>query len=213
VDQKRHDRLIRSRVVAVRSWGDLKAPAWGLAVVVALALAACSDGASAPTAAPPVVSATTVTPTVTASGSPAPVLPDAAKKPTRPGAEAFFRYFMAVYAHSLESLDTRALAALSEGRCSSCATVVASIADARAQGDQFSGGAVTVVVAVAAPDNPTAGLLLQSVINQTAVIRVGRDGTKKATVPAMSGQRVDAALRWNGSAWRVLALQYLKAGA
>jgi hypothetical protein len=88
VDQKRHDRLIRSRVVAVRSWGDLKAPAWGLAVVVALALAACSEGASVPTAAPPVVSATTVTPAVTASGSPAPVLPDAAKQPTRPGAEA-----------------------------------------------------------------------------------------------------------------------------
>jgi hypothetical protein len=201
----------------VRSWGGLRRTTIrGALALVVLSAAACSDAATAPASPSPAASGTTVA-AVSATDSPAaspePVLPDAAKQPTRPGAEAFFRYFMTVYAHSLQSLDTGPLTALSEDRCTSCAKVVASIADARAQGDQFSGGAVTVVVAVAAPENPSTGLLLQSVINQTAVSRFGRDGTKKASVPAMSGQRVDAALRWSGSAWKVLELQYLKPGS
>jgi hypothetical protein len=201
-------------VISVRSRGHLwRPPNLGVVALIVLSLAACSHAATAPTSSTPVISTPTVTPSPTATASPAPVLLDAARQPTRPGAEAFFRYFMAVYSHSLASLDTASLTALSEARCTSCAKVVTSIADARANGDQFSGGAVTVVVAVATPENPSTGLLLQSVINQTALSRIGRDGTKKTSVPAISGQRIDAAMRWNGSTWKVLGLQYLKPGA
>ena len=176
-------------------------------------LAACSGGAD-PSPAPVAVTTTiTETGTPTPSASAVPVLPDAAKQPTRPGAEAFFRYFMAVYSSSLRTLDPAPVESLSEATCTACKNVLETMADARTKGDRFSGGAIQVVMAVAAPDDPSRGLLVQAIIDQTTLTRLNSKGVEQASSPSLSGQRVDAALRWTGAAWKVLELQYVKPGA
>jgi hypothetical protein len=202
----------------VRSWGDLRRlPAWGVAALIVLAPAACSDAATAPADPPPAVSVVTPTSSGTASATttapPAPVLPFAAKQPTRPGAEAFFRYFMDAYNYGYDALDPNPLRAISGTSCSYCANAVRAIEDAKRLNLNFHGGNIVVHAAVAAPGNPATGMIVNAIIDQSTDEIVDAQGTVKGTEPGEQNQRIDAALRWNGTSWQAIGIHVLVKGA
>ena len=79
--------------------------------MLGILLAACFGGgggtpSSTPASVPSVTSSPAVSSTATATP---PVVPPEASVGTRAGAEAFFRYFWAVYNYSYASLDTSAV--------------------------------------------------------------------------------------------------------
>jgi len=103
--------------------------------------AAPTPGVSSPAAAVTTTSAS-VTPTVAA-----PVLPEAAKQPTRPGAEAFFRYFIDVYTYTFTSQDTTPMRTISDSGCTFCTGAVEDAESSRANGEHVVGGVGTVTYA------------------------------------------------------------------
>jgi hypothetical protein len=131
-------------------------------------------------------------------------LPAAAKKPTRAGATAFYRYFWAVYNYSFESLDSRSLRLISARTCDFCLNAVSGIEKKRTAGSKFEGGTVTVDVAVSAPGDPRIGLLVNSVLTQSDGRRIDEDGTAGEAIQGRSKMRIDAAVAWNGKKWRML---------
>ena len=174
-----------------------------LAVTV-LTLTGCT-GDDAP--APP--SATTPPPTTSASPSPTPrepSLPAAAKKPTRAGAEAFYRYFWDVYNYSFASLRTQTLRRVSTSTCDFCSSAASKIDENRSAGASYSGGAVSVNVAVSAPGNPRVGLLVNSVLSQGDGKTVDSSGAEGSIIEGRKNMRIDAAVAWNGKAWRMLKI-------
>jgi hypothetical protein len=190
-----------------------------LLVAVAVAAAGCSSGGSSPAR---VTSTVTVPPSAGSSSVPVsssasatispPVLPAAARRPTRAGAEAFFRYFVATYSYAFSSLDAQPLQTVSDPQCSFCASVAADIQAAKASGQTFVNGEVSVVAAVAAPDDPAQGMLVNAVISQSESRTVDGAGATIRTTSPIPHQRADAVVRWTGRTWLVMALHVLKPG-
>jgi hypothetical protein len=180
-----------------------------------------SDGGGSPvgspsfrtTTRPPVSTATTSSlatssPAATATSSTLrpPVLPAAAAQPTRPGAEAFLRYFFAVYNYSFSSLDTSALQAVSDAKCAFCrsaATNVRGIADLPGRSEA---GEIGIDAVVAAPGDERKGLVVNAVLTQAPGQVVDATGSIVSTVSPTTGRRMDALVRWNGSAWRMVGV-------
>lgn len=194
------------------------------AVVVVVGVAAFllrgngSDGA-APVRTPTSPSSTSPSATVSPSVSPtqsavvAPVLPDAATKPTRAGAEAFMRYFFEVYNHTYRSLDPTLIAGLSLPGCDFCAGVQANASAARDAEQTIEGGSIAVRQVVAAPGKPKDGLIVNALIDQDSLVTKDNTGAVVDRSDAVRGVRVDARVVWSGAAWQVRAVRVLKSGA
>ena len=185
-----------------------------LLAVAGLTIAACS-GASVPGAGQgstqePRIPTTTVTPTATVAPTiTPPALPAEATQATPEGAAAFFRYFWAVYGYSYASLDTRIMRSICETTCNSCRTFAAQIEAAAERGDHFEGGGVSVAVAVAAPSDPTRGTMVNGVIDQKSAWTVSAQGQVVASASPNVKKGVNAAVRWDGTRWRMLAIDVL----
>lgn len=167
-------------------------------------LAACSDGADPPPTPVPVTTTVTGTGTPTPSPPPAPVLPDAAKQPTRPGAEAFVRHFFAVYNHAYWNADSRSLQALSDPACTFCGSAIKSIDSILRDRERVSGGRITVSTAVAAPGDVNQGMLVNLVLEQEPGTTLSIDGRTIDTTPERRNSRMDVAVRWNATRWTFL---------
>jgi hypothetical protein len=133
----------------------------------------------------------------------APVLPEAAKQPTRPGAEAFFRYFWDVYAYSFVAQDTSLIRSISDPTCKLCASATESVQGAEAARHRVKGGGITVTDVAAAPGEPAEGLLVNGIFDQQASSVVDQKGTVIGTAPANRQVRVDAVVRWLSGSWQM----------
>lgn len=127
-----------------------------------LATSACTSGQASPTAAPvpsasasasasPVVSATATAihsyKPADAKGKaqnvPVPVLPEAAKKKTKEGLEAFARYWFQLLSYGYETGDTTRLTELTSVGCASCEHAKKVITGWHSDGRWLVGGRVT----------------------------------------------------------------------
>ena len=180
----------------------------------ALVLAGCTreddPPASEPTftEAPPPTTATS-TPSASRTSTPRPTpppLPAAAKRPTPAGATAFFRHFWDVYNYGYSARDPAPLRRVSTPTCKSCLAYASGIEEAARQGYIFRGGEVKVIRAIAAPGAAAQGLLVNAVVTQRASTTLDSEDKIIASSPQRPRYRIDAAVRWDGSRWVMLAM-------
>jgi len=184
------------------------------------ALAACSgsSGQAAPagttSSSPPLVVTTTSAPSrsaTTASPSPSqPLLPDAAKKPTLDGAEAFVRYVWAITDYSYAAQDTSAFRKISAPDCKFCKNTIDDVAGSRRKHVRDEGGQVSVKTVLVPPADPASGIVVTTIIDQAASRVVEADGRVSSTHPVDTNLRIDLALAWNPGAWILLGAEYFK---
>lgn len=187
------------------------------AVVVVVGVAAFllrgngSDGA-APVRTPTSPSSTSPSATVSPSASPtqsavvAPVLPDAATKPTLNGATAFVQYFAEVYNYSFESLDASAMKSISAKDCAFCESVVKNVDGIRDSGGRSQGGSLVVKNAVTRPGDIRSGVLVNMLVEQAPGSVLGDQGQTLSTVTPSTDKRIDALVRWEKQGWKLVAL-------
>jgi hypothetical protein len=205
-------------VIAVRSWGDLRRlPIWGVLTWVVLSAAACSDAATSTSSSSPAVSSAAVAPVPSATASsaassPAPILPDAAKQPTRPGAEAFVRHFFAAYTYSFSVMDSQELRAISDHDCRFCVSAIDSVESGRAKGEKTVGGHIMVTVAVAGPGDASDRLIVNALLDQDSGQTVSAEHQILVRVPERKGFRLDAAVRWETHRWIFLNAHIVQPG-
>jgi Family of unknown function (DUF6318) len=173
----------------------------GSAGCLLLALTSCSPD-SGPAPAPPTAASTTTSAAPSPSTTP-PVLPAAAKQPTRPGAEAFFRYFIDVYDYTFDSQDTTLLRQISDTDCKFCKNSVADVEATKANRHHTVGGESTSTVVVAAPGEPEEGILVNAIIHQESSTVVDSSGKILERDPTHPNVRMDAAVRWKNGAWQM----------
>jgi hypothetical protein len=131
-----------------------------------------------------------------------PLLPAAAAKPTRDGAQAFFEHFVRTYSYTYNSLDTRPLKAISASACKYCQGVMDNVQKARAAGNSFESSPIKIVAIVTAPLlAPEDGTVVSVLIDQGPVIIKGSDGEVIQTSPGSNGARLDALVVWAGDKW------------
>jgi hypothetical protein len=152
----------------------------------------------------------TVSPTPSASAAPA--LPSEAQQPTREGAEAFARYYFAVYNHAFLTADPSLLKELSDGQCIFCNSTISAVQDIHDQNEHVIGGRITVTSAVAAEGIPTDRIVVNLRLDQDAGQTLSRTGVVDDTTPAQKGFRVDLAVRWITDRWIFLNAHFPKAG-
>jgi Family of unknown function (DUF6318) len=218
VAEERHIRTRRPMVLTMvgRSWPVISKSAVVLFPVVVVLIGGCTSSSSgarparvttAGASTSAASGAGTTSGSASASRSPAPpLLPEAAKHPTRPGAEAFFRYFIAVYSYSYSSQNTSSLRAISDVTCKFCTSAIDAIESTRADNQHAVGGDGVVTNVVAAPGVPTDGLLINAVVDQRPSSIVDSDGSVIDTAAAESRVRMDAAVRWKDGAWQMRGL-------
>jgi hypothetical protein len=187
---------------------------WAASVLIGVAtLGGCSASDSRTVVTPTRgMSAQSATTTTTTPSRAVPVLPEAATKPTRAGAEAFFRYFWGVYNYSYAERDATVLLEISRESCKSCIRASREISAAVGAQFEFSGGVVAVTTVIVAPDDPEAGVLIQAIIDQSPSRTVARDGSTAASSEAKVNLRVDGALKWIDGRWSMLGLDVLESG-
>jgi hypothetical protein len=112
---------------------------WLAALLLVPALVACSDDAKSDGKEPP----TSVSPKPTESeksqGPVEPELPDAAMKPTKPGAIAFVEHYWATVHYAQTSGDTEGLAKLASTGCELCQGGIRGLRKVHAKGGRFMG--------------------------------------------------------------------------
>jgi hypothetical protein len=200
---------VGNRIVVV-AWAVFALAAVGTGVLIYQAAAGSDGGVSDPlptTTVAPVSTGTSTPSTATSSVAVSPtlkppLLPAAAAKPTPAGAAAFFRHFWATVNYSYASLDSAPLRGISAPSCKSCAGYADAIDNARAEGNTFAGGVVTVTEAVAAPGGDVGtGLVVNALLTQEAAFTVTAAGETGIAVPSAGSLRFDAAVRWQDGKW------------
>jgi len=131
-------------------------------------------------------------------------VPDAAKKQTPAGEEAFTRHFFATVNHAFASGKTDALVPLSAPTCQICRATIGDISYAFARG-QIRGGDVTIqkIGPVKKADGFSNRLVTYSEEKYEEV-----DGAGKVLYaqPAKKGYQMVVKLTWTGSGWQVAQL-------
>jgi hypothetical protein len=179
-------------------------------------LSACGGGGSAP-------ASLATMPSGEASGSASPtpsptptvvlpVLPEAAKKPTREGAVAFVEYFWELYNYGFATGDPAAVDSVSDPGCIFCQSTQESLESLSRRKLVNEGGAVTVVVAVAAPGKPEEGMLVNTTLDQEASHLVSPEGAITDVSAATTNDRSDAAVIWEEGSWHVLEIDVMEPG-
>ena len=168
-----------------------------LAALALLGLAACTHN-STPT---PTPSSSSVTPTSTATPTATPpVAPKAA--PTRKSAEAFVRYFWAVYNYSYVTLDSHQLLELSESECKFCASSIAELTRLKTTGAHIEGTEVKIVSIAAPSIQKPSRLIVATVVSQAPGRTVDSDGTVHE-ITGIKQTLSSAAIHWVDGSWRV----------
>ena len=98
----------------------------GMLCAAGLLLSGCAGSGATPGSAPGATTPTPAASSPTAKPSPTltpPTFPEAAKKPTTAGAEAFVRYFWDAYNYGYAALETKQLDEVSSPDCNFCRNV------------------------------------------------------------------------------------------
>jgi hypothetical protein len=136
-----------------------------------------------------------------------PTLPAAAQQPTRAGAEAFLRHFLAVYSYSFRAVDSEALGRLSDPDCKFCRSAIESVMAGGRAGQRTLGGNLTVTTIIAAPGDPMDRLIVNAIVDQEPGRIVQFDGTVVRSVEARNSLHIDAAVRWVDGRWVMVDAQ------
>jgi len=182
----------------------IRTAAWLAAALVLTGLTACNNDDP-----PPQTSATTTPTTPTTGSTPSPTItPPTAPKaaPTQKSAEAFVRYFWAVYNYSYKASNVDLIQSLSEQGCQFCSGVVNDITESKANHATTEGGVVDVLVATAPPGEIHGFIVVSSVLRQQASRVIGGDQRILSTSPALDSLNSAARLNWHPGGWRVAAL-------
>ncbi|NLT53523.1 MAG: hypothetical protein GXX79_02915 [Actinomycetales bacterium] len=133
-----------------------------------------------------------------------PMLPEAATKPTRAGAEAFFRHFWDVYNYSFQVVDSSYIRDVSDQQCIYCNSVIDGVDKSRRLDQSYAGGRVDVSASVVAPGDIERGLFVSATLSQEAGITRDRNGGIVASQPPITARRVDAVVRWIHGGWLLM---------
>jgi hypothetical protein len=174
--------------------------------VGAVLLASCTVGGPDPTP-----STTTPVPTTTVSVKPIPPsLPASANTPTTKGAAEFFKHFINLYNYGYSQLDNQPFLATSAQDCEFCQSEASNMSAGAASAHKNIGGELTVTTAVAAPGDPTKGLVVNAVVDQAAGHSEDTAGKVLETIPAEKNVRMDARLKWESDHWQMIAVRVLE---
>jgi hypothetical protein len=105
-----------------------------------------------------------------------PTLPNAARKQTRSGAEAFVRFWFETVSQAMTSGDTQGIDYLSSQRCVSCSALSARIDDLYRKGGHVETGGWVVEASVKAPNYQASRPRFLLRVRQDRRILFGRDG-------------------------------------
>ncbi|WP_088286949.1 DUF6318 family protein [Kineosporia sp. A_224] len=194
-------------------------PFWGMAIAVSAivvcvvvagqVLAGNTSGDSTPgqTATSSSVAESSVDPTSSQSPVERAVIvpfPLAAKQRSKAGAEAFYRYFMALYNYSYDSLDPGPLLAVSDTACKFCLSVKKNVEAAKSRGQTFRGGAVEIESLVSAADDDGAAYVMNVLLSQKASDTLDASGVVQESQPAKATQ-MQARVVWQSGRWQLRA--------
>lgn len=169
--------------------------------VLAAGLAACTDD---PSPHPSATTPSTTPVTSTALPSPTATPPTAPKaEPTPKSAEAFVKYFWAVYNYAYETRDQKILKTLSAPHCLFCQDTIKAIEKLVEDGSYIKGSEIQVGVAVAPPTKPAAGLIIATVISERPGMTIASDGSTVGQTKGVRDMKSEIALDWTGGKWIV----------
>jgi Family of unknown function (DUF6318) len=216
VERSRRERLVFNGLLV------LLAVTAVLATVSIYQLIAGSDGdgvsqpPTATSAGPTGATGSTSSAPSTSSASPTlhpPPLPAAAAKPTRDGAEAFFKHFLHVYTYTYNSLDTAPLDAISVDACMYCRSAITNVDNARAADKSFEYGAIKITAIVTAPLlDKEDGTVVSVLLDQGKLVVKDRRGHVLEQSPGVKGGRLDALVVWVRDRWMVRGVDIVAKG-
>jgi Family of unknown function (DUF6318) len=135
---------------------------------------------------------------------PAPELPEAAKKNTPKGAEAFTRYFFASINHAFATGRTDGLLQATAPTCEICRATIGDVHYAYARG-QIRGGQLSIQkMGPAKKVGPYTNRVVT--YSEAKYEEIGRDGKLLYSVPAKEGFQLVVKLVWTGTGWQVAQL-------
>ncbi|MGH3497839.1 MAG: DUF6318 family protein [Nocardioidaceae bacterium] len=149
-----------------------------------IALGGCSgsDATTDPTTtATPTTGPTSPTSPPTTTGPTEPVLPAAARKPGRSGAEAFVRYYIRLLNYAAATGDTSRFREVTRG-CSGCDSYANLFGQTYAAGGSFRGVHWTTTTTFAAPEAHIIAVLTQ--VKASRMVYTPRQGAKPRRNPA-----------------------------
>jgi hypothetical protein len=88
--------------------------------------------------------------------------------------------------------------------CTFCADVTKDLSTARDAGERFVGGVISVKTVVAAPGDPTTGMLVNVVVDETPGQRISSTGRTVLNYPRQVNLRMDIGVRWKREKWFVV---------
>jgi hypothetical protein len=82
--------------------------------------------------------------------------------------------------------------------------VTKDLSAAQKAGERFIGGVISVKTVVAAPGDPTAGMLVNVVVDETPGRRISSTGKTVLNYPSQVNLRMDIGVRWMRGKWFVI---------
>lgn len=156
-----------------------------IAVVLSLAVGACSSGVADESSAATSRPVATAQPTATAGETvPAPPeMPAEAKEMTAEGAAAFAKHYFEVADYAYATGDVAPLKALVVEECSACLAAITDIEDVYSKGGRFQGVDATITSAAAPPPDDQ-GTIVSVVMSESASSVVRADGSIESETSA-----------------------------
>lgn len=170
-------------------------------VIAALLLAGCG-GSAGPKSSP--TPSATPSPTPSATPSP-PVMPEAATKKTKAGAEATVRHFLRAMDFAGQTGNTSTFKASYARQCTRCRAIASGIRTTYDKGGSIVGGAwrPTQIKFYSITDGVAS---LDAVVDYEAQSWVPEAGKEPTKSPAQTGVLKTFQLIWSGEKWQVGAL-------
>lgn len=192
--------------------GYARATAGAAAVVAAVALTSCSDGAGAqpspssagPSSSPPSSTTTSSAPTTTAapSGTATVDVPAPAREHSEEGAKAFAEFYLTTYTEAAVSADPAALAALSSKSCGGCGSLIDLIRSYQANNQHVDKPSLTIDNTMLRPEG-TSDRPVVDVLAKDAKKRIlNSDGSVAKTV-ASANINFRITLKQKENGWKV----------
>jgi hypothetical protein len=125
-----------------------------LALAGALALGVSACGGETPPETAPSTTPATASPSPTATGPAAPVLPELAKREDAVGAKAFVKFYFAAVTYAMKTGDTESLMAVSAKECNTCGNLIQRIDQIYETGGRVEGGRWAAIAFVEDPGAP-----------------------------------------------------------
>lgn len=173
-----------------------------LVAAVMLMGTGCATGSGG--AGRPTTGASSASVTTTPTSAAPPTLPPAALVPSRDGAAAFARFFVARINIAYGDASPDPLVGLGLPSCTFCAELVDDLSSAQARSEKYTGGAITPKSVVAAPGDPSSGLIVNLVVDQTTGKQLTAGGGVIREYPARTSMRMDIGVKWVQGKWGVV---------